>query len=132
MSGSAAIAGTAVGLDVHDRSTVAWALDGLIGEVVAEHLVPDTAAVVGWLEWLPGPVAVAYEADSTGFGRVAGGTLLRIFVFSTSKTATKGDRTCRRGREAPRSGGAGSGITATLMHACAYCWGVILRPTGCS
>lgn len=87
MSGSAAIAGTAVGLDVHDRSTVAWALDGLIGEVVAEHLVPDTAAVVGWLERLPGPVAVAYEAGSTGFGRVAGGTLLRIFVFSTSKTA---------------------------------------------
>ncbi|MFE0037170.1 hypothetical protein [Streptomyces sp. NPDC059015] len=66
---------------------MAWALDGLIGEVVAEHLIPDTAAVVGWLERLPGPVAVAYEAGSTGFGRVAGGTLLRIFVFSTSKTA---------------------------------------------
>ncbi|MEU1186549.1 hypothetical protein [Streptomyces sp. NPDC005859] len=68
MSGSAAIAGTAVGLDVHDRSTVAWALDGLTGEVVAEHLVPDTATVVGWLERLPGPVAVAYEAGATGFG----------------------------------------------------------------
>ncbi|MFJ3659418.1 hypothetical protein ACIPPM_03000 [Streptomyces sp. NPDC090119] len=34
---------------------MAWALDGLIGEVVAEHLVPDTAAVVDWLERLPGP-----------------------------------------------------------------------------
>jgi len=69
VSGSAAIADTAVGLDVHARSTAAWALDGLTGEVYAEHLVPDTAAVVGWLERLPGPVAVAYEAGSTGSAR---------------------------------------------------------------
>lgn len=59
MSGSAAIAGITVGLEVHARSTAACALDGLTGEVVAERLVPDTAAVVGWLERLPGPVAVA-------------------------------------------------------------------------
>lgn len=168
VSGSAAIAGTAVRLDVHARSTVAWALDGLTVEAFAEHLVPDTAAVVGWLERLPGPVAVAYEVGSTGVGLartfwrairppmstsriqagwsncsvlvdghllgvglvrdedvaedlasdaakrslavgghpVAGGARLRIFIFSTSRTASKGDRTCRRGREAPRSGSA--------------------------
>ncbi|MFF8393087.1 hypothetical protein [Streptomyces sp. NPDC016172] len=96
MSGSAAIAGTAVGLDVHARSTVAWALDGLTSEAFAEHLVPDTAAVVGWLERLTGPVAVAFEAGSTGFGLARTSWRAIQPPTSTSRIQTGWPRTSRR------------------------------------
>jgi transposase len=59
---------TSVGLDVHARSTVAWGLDGVTGEVFTDRLTPQTAHVLAWLDRLPGPVAVAYEAGPTGYG----------------------------------------------------------------
>ena len=59
---------TSVGLDVHARSVVAAAIDGVTGEVVQERLVPDPGVVIGWLGRLPGPVAATYEAGPTGFG----------------------------------------------------------------
>ena len=59
---------TSVGLDVHARSVVAAAIDGVTGEVVQERLVPDQQVVLAWLSRLPGPVAVTYEAGPTGFG----------------------------------------------------------------
>lgn len=59
---------TSVGLDVHARSVVACALDGETGEVFECRLTPDHREILGWLQSLPGAVAVAYEAGPTGFG----------------------------------------------------------------
>lgn len=57
-----------VGLDVHARSVVAAALDGVTGEIRRARLTPEYRDLAGWLEQLPGPVAVTYEAGPTGFG----------------------------------------------------------------
>jgi transposase len=59
---------TSVGLDVHARSVIACGLDGDTGEVFERRLTPDHGEVMAWLEDLPGPVAVTYEAGPTGFG----------------------------------------------------------------
>ncbi len=59
---------TSVGLDVHARSVVAAAIDGVTGELVQTRLTPSHEHIRSWLSDLPGPVAVAYEAGPTGFG----------------------------------------------------------------
>jgi transposase len=59
---------TSVGLDVHARSVVAAAIDGVTGEVVKARLTPDPRDVLRWVRALPGPVAATYEAGPTGFG----------------------------------------------------------------
>ncbi|WP_406451405.1 hypothetical protein OH768_07785 [Streptomyces sp. NBC_01622] len=58
---------TSVGLNVHARSTTAWAVDGTIGEIFSDRLVANTADVVAWVRRLPQPAAVAYEAAPAGF-----------------------------------------------------------------
>jgi transposase len=59
---------TSVGLDVHARSVAAAAIDGVTGELFQTKLTPSHEHVRSWLDGLPGPVAVAYEAGPTGFG----------------------------------------------------------------
>lgn len=59
---------TSVGLDVHARSVVAAAIDGVTGKVVRARLTPSPEQIRAWLAERPGPVAVAYEAGPTGFG----------------------------------------------------------------
>lgn len=59
---------TSVGLDVHARSVVASALDGATGEITERRLTPAHEDVAAWIEGLPGPVKVTYEAGPTGFG----------------------------------------------------------------
>jgi transposase len=59
---------TSVGLDVHARSIVAAAIDGVTGELFQARLTPSFERIRSWLAGLPGPVAVAYEAGPTGFG----------------------------------------------------------------
>ena len=59
---------TSVGLDVHARSVVAAAIDGVTGEVFRARLTPSNDDVLGWVRALPGPSAVVYEAGPTGFG----------------------------------------------------------------
>jgi hypothetical protein len=59
---------TSVGLDVHARSVVAAAIDGVTGEVFRARLTPGNDVVLGWVRALPGPSAVVYEAGPTGFG----------------------------------------------------------------
>jgi transposase len=59
---------TSVGLDVHARSVVAAAIDGVTGELFQARLTPDHDHIRSWIKQLPGPVAVAYEAGPTGFG----------------------------------------------------------------
>jgi transposase len=59
---------TSVGLDVHARSVVAAAIDGVTGELFQTRLTPSLEHIGSWIGALPGPVAVAYEAGPTGFG----------------------------------------------------------------
>ncbi len=56
---------TFVGLDVHAWSVTGHALDATTGEVWQRKLTHDAGEI---LAWVPGPVAVAYEAGPTGFG----------------------------------------------------------------
>jgi len=59
---------TSVGLDVHARSVAAAAIDGVTGELRQARLTPGHDDVRSWVQGLPGPVAVTYEAGPTGFG----------------------------------------------------------------
>jgi transposase len=59
---------TSVGLDVHARSVVGCALDGVTGELWRRRLSPDGGEILAWVSSLPGPVGVVYEAGPTGFG----------------------------------------------------------------
>ena len=59
---------TSVGLDVHARSVAAAAIDGVTGELFQTKLTPAHDHITDWLQGLPGPVAVTYEAGPTGFG----------------------------------------------------------------
>lgn len=58
---------TSVGLDVHARSIAACAIDGQTGEIFQRRLSPSDEDVLRWLEDLPGPIRVVYEAGPTGF-----------------------------------------------------------------
>jgi len=58
---------TSVGLDVHARSVVAAAIDGVTGELLQARLTPSHDHIRSWIGTLTGPVAVAYEAGPTGF-----------------------------------------------------------------
>lgn len=59
---------TSVGLDVHARSVVTCGLDGDTGELFERRLTPDNSEILEWIQTLPSPVAVTYEAGPTGFG----------------------------------------------------------------
>ena len=59
---------TSVGLDVHARSVVAAAIDGVSGEVFRARLTPDHGEILRWVRALPGTAAATYEAGPTGFG----------------------------------------------------------------
>lgn len=78
---------TSVGLDVHARSVVAAAIDGVTGELFQTRLSPSHDHIASWLAGLPGPVAVAYEAGPTGFGlyRHLMGSGMRCEVVAPSK-----------------------------------------------
>jgi len=86
---------TSVGLDVHARSVVAAAIDGVTGEVFKARLTPDFQDVLRWLRDLPGPIAATYEVGPTGFGlyRALTGAGMRCEVAAPSKLQRpSGDR----------------------------------------
>jgi transposase len=86
---------TSVGLDVHARSVVAAAIDGVTGELFKSRLTPSHEHIRSWLRDLPGPVAVAYEAGPTGFGlaRSLAADGIRCEVVAPSKLQRpSGDR----------------------------------------
>ncbi len=94
---------TSVGLDVHARSVVAAALDGVTGEVSRARLTPDHADVLGWITRLTGPTAVTYEAGPTGFGlaRFLAAAGLECVVAAPSKLQRPvGDRVKTDARDA--------------------------------
>ncbi|MCG2621505.1 IS110 family transposase [Arthrobacter sp. I2-34] len=84
---------TSVGLDVHARSIAACALDSTTGEIIRQTLAPDD--VTAWLERLPGPIAVTYEAGPTGFwlARTLAGAGIECQVAAPSRLLrAPGDR----------------------------------------
>jgi transposase len=94
---------TFVGLDVHAWSVTGHGLDAVTGEVWQRKLAPDPADVQRWLQTMPQPVAVVYEAGPTGFGlarhlRAAG---FRCLVAAPSKLQRPyGDRVKTDARDA--------------------------------
>jgi transposase len=103
---------TSVGLDVHARSVVASALDGATGELTEQRLTPAYSDVAGWIEGLPGPVRVTYEAGPTGFGlaRFLRRTGIDVQVAAPSKLLRpSGDRVKTDARDARH--------LARLLHA---------------
>jgi transposase len=94
---------TSVGLDVHARSVVAAAIDGVTGEVFRARLTASADQIRGWIGDLPGPVAVAYEAGPTGFGlaRALSAAGVRCVVAAPSKLQCPvGDRVKTDARDA--------------------------------
>ena len=68
VGGPGVVERTSVGLDVHARSVVAAAIDGVTGEVFKARLTPDHGEILRWVRALPGTAAATYEAGPTGFG----------------------------------------------------------------
>jgi len=62
------VEGSWVGLDVHARSVVAGVLDAGSGELRTLGVPPESELTVAWLQTLPQPTHVAYEAGPTGYG----------------------------------------------------------------
>ncbi len=94
---------TSVGLDVHARSVVACAIDGVTGEVRQSRLCPDPREVIAWVAALPGPCGVVYEAGPTGFGlaRALTGAGISCVVAAPSKLhRPAGDRVKTDARDA--------------------------------
>ena len=94
---------TSVGLDVHARSVVAAAIDGVTGEVFRARLTPGNEEVIGWVRSLPGPLAVVYEAGPTGFGLFRAFTTagIRCEIAAPSKIQRpSGDRVKTDARDA--------------------------------
>jgi transposase len=86
---------TSVGLDVHARSVAAAAIDVVTGELVQAKLTPSYDHITSWVQALPGPVAVTYEAGPTGFGlyRALAAVGIRCDVAAPSKLhKPSGDR----------------------------------------
>jgi transposase len=82
-------------VDVHARSVVAAAIDGVTGELRKARLTPSFEEIRSWIGGLDGPVAVAYEAGPTGFGlyRALTAAGVRCVVAAPSKLQRpSGDR----------------------------------------
>jgi len=95
---------TFVGLDVHARSVVAYALEDVTGALTRARLVPDPEVILAWLQQqLPGPVAVVYQVGPTGFGlaRFLFAAGLRCVVAAPTKLhRPSGDRVKTDARDA--------------------------------
>ena len=99
------VEGSWVGLDVHARSTVAGVLDGSSGELRTLRVPPRSMDTVAWLQTLPAPVRVAYEAGPTGYGlaRSCGEAGIVCLVAAPSKIPrAAGDRLKTDRRDAER------------------------------
>jgi transposase len=95
--------GSWVGLDVHARSVVAGVIDAGSGEVRSLRLPPGEGTVA-WLQTLPAPVRVAYEAGPTGYGlaRACADAGISCFVAAPSRIRAAADRVKTDRRDAER------------------------------
>jgi len=96
--------GSWVGLDVHARSVVAGVIDQGSGEVWSLRLPPDGEAVVAWLQMLPAPVRVVYEAGPTGYrlARACAEAGISCVVAAPSRVRAAADRVKTDRRDAER------------------------------
>ena len=96
--------GSWVGLDVHARSVVAGVIDAGSGEVRSFRVPPSTSETVTWLETLPAPVRVAYEAGPTGYrlARACVGAGISCVVAAPSRIRPAADRVKTDRRDAER------------------------------
>ena len=81
--------GSYVGLDVHARSVVAGVIDLGSGEVRSLRVPPGSEATVAWLQTLPAPVRVVYEAGPTGYrlARACAAAGISCVVAAPSRSA---------------------------------------------
>jgi transposase len=95
--------GSWVGLDVHARSVVAGVIDQGSGEVRSLRLPPGEATVA-WLQALPAPVRVVYEAGPTGYGlaRACAEAGINCVVAAPSRVRAAADRVKTDRRDAER------------------------------
>ena len=96
--------GSWVGLDVHARSVVAGVIDQGSGELWSLRLPPGNEATVAWLQTLPRPVRVVYEAGPTGYGlaRACAGVGISCVVAAPSRIRPAADRIKTDRRDAER------------------------------
>ncbi len=96
--------GSWVGLDVHARSVVAGVIDRRSGEVRSLRLPPGCGATVAWLQTLPAPVRVVYEAGPTGYGlaRACAEAGIDCVVAAPSRIRPAADRVKTDRRDAER------------------------------
>ena len=99
------VEGSWVGLDVHARTTLAGVLDAVTGELRLERVSARSDEAVAWLETLPRPIRVAYEAGPTGYGlaRACAAAGIACTVAAPSKIPrASGDRVKTDRRDAER------------------------------
>ena len=99
------IEGSWVGLDVHARSVLAGVLDAGSGELYTLGVPAVSEQTVAWLQTLPQPVRVAYEAGPTGYGlaRACAEAGIACTVAAPSKIPrASGDRVKTDRRDAER------------------------------
>jgi transposase len=96
--------GSWVGLDVHARSVVAGVIDAGSGEVRSLRVPPGKEGALAWLNTLPPPVRVAYEAGPTGYGlaRACADAGISCVVAAPSKIRPAADRVKTDRRDAER------------------------------
>jgi transposase len=96
--------GSWVGLDVHARSVVAGVIDHGSGEVRSLRLPPGAEAAVVWLQTLPAPVRVVYEAGPTGYrlARACAEAGINCVVAAPSRIRVAADRVKTDRRDAER------------------------------
>lgn len=96
--------GSWVGLDVHARSVVAGVIDEGSGEVRSLRLPPGGEATVAWLQTLPAPVRVVYEAGPTGYrlARACAEAGISCVVAAPSRIRPAADRVKTDRRDAER------------------------------
>jgi transposase len=96
--------GSWVGLDVHARSVVAGVIDRGSGEVRSLRVPPGCGETVAWLQTLPAPVRVVYEAGPTGYGlaRACAGAGISCVVAAPSRIRAASDRVKTDRRDAER------------------------------
>jgi transposase len=96
--------GSWVGLDVHARSVVAGVIDAGSGEVRSLRVPPGPGETVAWLQTLPAPVRVVYEAGPTGYGlaRACAWAGISCVVAAPSRIRAATDRVKTDRRDAER------------------------------
>jgi transposase len=96
--------GSWVGLDVHARSVVAGVIDAGSGEVRSLRIPSRSGETVAWLQTLPAPVRVAYEAGPTGYGlaRACAEAGISCVVAAPSRIRAAADRVKTDRRDAER------------------------------